>query len=156
MKIVKRLACALLFCLSVPAPWLNATGAKSFNPLEQALVADSQAVAEAQKAKDIESLKRLLTDDFEQVGSEGGLHSKGDVIGDAKDGLLKDYSLYQFAVLPVDENAAIVTYNAIIQTAEGDEPGQAPRYQHFSDLWVKQGEQWRLRFEQSTPLRHID
>jgi hypothetical protein len=32
----------------------------------------------------------------------------------------------------------------------------APRYQKVSDLWVKQGSDWRLKFEQATPVRPID
>jgi hypothetical protein len=39
---------------------------------------------------------------------------------------------------------------------EGDDPGMAPRYQKVSDLWVKQGSDWRLKFEQATPVRPID
>jgi hypothetical protein len=124
-------------------------------PLQQTLIAQTQAVAQAQKSKDGEALKRLLSDDFQQVGSEGRLHDKGDVIGDAKDGKLTDYTLYEFKVLAVDENAAIVTYDAVIHRTEGDDL-LAPRYQHFSDVWVKQGEQWRLRFQQATARRPID
>jgi len=39
---------------------------------------------------------------------------------------------------------------------EGDAPGMAPRYQHISDLWVKQDDQWRLKFQQATAARPID
>jgi hypothetical protein len=42
----------------------------------------------------------------------------------------------------------------VIQMPEDDVP--APRYQHFSDVWVKQGDQWRLRFQQATAKRSID
>jgi hypothetical protein len=38
---------------------------------------------------------------------------------------------------------------------EGDDL-LAPRYQHLSDVWVKQGDQWRLRFQQATARRPID
>jgi hypothetical protein len=64
--------------------------------------------------------------------------------------------VYGAKVLAVNDTVAIVTYDAIIHMTEGDAPGLAPRYQHFSDLWVKQGDQWRLRFQQSTAVRHID
>jgi hypothetical protein len=119
------------------------------------LIAQTQAAALAQKSKDGEGLKRLLTDDFQQVGSEGKLHDKEDFIGDAKDGKLTDYTLYDLKVLTVDENAAIVTYDAVIHMIEGDDL-QAPRYQHLSDVWVKQGARWRLRFQQATARRPID
>jgi len=155
---MKRLVTAVLICLAIPcftqtAP--NTGHTKSLTPLEQTLIDQSEAVARAQKTKDLASLRRLLTDDFERVGSEGGLHSKSDILDDTRDGTLEDYRLYDFNVLPVDENVAIVTYNAVIQMPEEDE-GPAPRYQHFSDVWVKQGDQWRLRFQQATAKRSID
>jgi len=46
--------------------------------------------------------------------------------------------------LPLNENAAVVTYNAVL-------PGEGARYQHLSNVWVKQGDQWKLKFQQSTP-----
>lgn len=155
---MKRLVTAVLICLAIPccaqtAP--NSSRTKPLTPLEQTLIDQSEAVARAQKAKDPASLRRLLTDDFERVGSEGGLHDKSDILDETRDGTLEDYRLYDFKVLPVEENVAIVTYDAVIQMPEEDE-GPAPRYQHFSDVWVKQGDQWRLRFQQATAKRSID
>jgi hypothetical protein len=132
-----------------------AAGTGASTPLQQILIDQTQAVAQAEKSKDGDALKRLLTDDFQQVGSEGKLHDKDEFIGDAKDGKLTDYSLYNLKVLPVDDNAAIVTYDAVIHMTEGDDL-LAPRYQHLSDVWVKQAEQWRLRFQQATARRPID
>lgn len=147
---------AILFCFSMACFAQTSISAKPLSALDQALIANSKAVFEAEKTKDVDSLMRLLADDFEQVGSEGKLHQSDDLLDDAKDGKLEDYSVYGVKVVPVDDTAAIVTYDAIIHMPEGDTPGRAPRYQHFSDLWVKQGDQWRLRFQQSTAVRHID
>jgi len=155
---MKRFAAVILTFWTVPCLAQIATNTartQPLTPLEQTLIGQSEAVAQAQKAKDVEGLRRLLTDDFERVGSEAGLHDKGDTLDDTHDGKLEDYRLYDFKVLPVDENVAIVTYNAVIQISEDDE-GPAPRYQHFSDVWVKQGDQWRLRFQQATAKRSID
>ena len=155
---MKRLVTAILICLAIPCfaqTALNTSRAKPLTPLEQTLIDQSEAVARAQKTKDVASLGHLLTDDFERVGSEGGLHDRSDIVDEARDGALEGYRFYDFKVLPVDENAAIVTYNAVIQMPEEDE-GPAPRYQHFSDVWVKQGDQWRLRFQQATAKRSID
>jgi hypothetical protein len=155
---MKRLVTAVLICLAIPClaqTAANTSRTKPLTPLEQTLIDQSEAVARAQKTKDLRSLGRLLTDDFERVGSEGGLHEKSDILDDTRDGNLEDYRLYDFKVLPVDENVAIVTYNAVIQMPEEDE-GPAPRYQRFSDVWVKQGDQWRLRFQQATAKRSID
>jgi hypothetical protein len=55
----------------------------------------------------------------------------------------------------VDDNAAIVTCDAVIHGTEGDNI-LVPHYQHLSFVWVKQVDQWRLRFEQATARRPID
>jgi hypothetical protein len=157
---MKHWCAYLLFCIVsvIPGTAQNAAGANSkpLEPPEQTLIANTKAVPQAQKDKDVDFLKRTLTDNFQQVGSEGKLHDKEEIVDDAREGKLKDYSVYNAKVLPVDENAAIVTYDCIIQMPEGDAPLMAPRYQHISDLWVKQGDAWRLRFQQATAARPID
>lgn len=143
-----------LFCCSVVGTAQGPGNApKPLSPLEQALIANTKAVPEAQKSKNVDFLKRTLTDDFVFVGSEGRLHDKEEVVESARDGELKDFYTYNLRVLPVDDEVAVVTYDCIIHMAEGDAPGMAPRYQHISDLWVKQDEQWRLRFQQATAAR---
>jgi hypothetical protein len=144
---------AICFVLaSLPA---FAQADKPLSPLEQTLIDSTKAIPEAQKTKNADFLKRTLTDDFRVVGSEGRLHGREEFIGDAADGTLKEYTVYNVHVLPVSETSAIVTYDAVIQEPEGDFD-VAPRYQYFSDLWVKQGDQWKLRFQQATPRRPID
>ena len=129
---------------------------KPLTPLEQTLIASSNAVPEAQKARNVDLLKRTLTADFLAVGSEGKLHDKEEVLQSTREGELKDYSTYNLRVVQVNDEAAIVTYDCIIHMPEGDAPGLAPRYQHISDLWVKQDDQWRLKFQQATVARPID
>jgi len=119
------------------------------------LMAKSKAVSAALKAKDVETLRSLLASDFHSIGSEGKSHEKGDLLGDAKDGNLKDFAFYDPQVTQVDSGVALVTYNLIVTMPEGDDL-LAPRYQKISDLWVRQGSDWKLKFEQSTPLRPID
>ncbi len=146
-----------LFCFSA-AGFAQVSGnpAKPLSPLEQALFANTKAIPEAQKSKNVDFLKRVLTDDFVAVGSEGKLHDKEEILSSAHDGELKDYYAYNLRVVPVNGEAAIVTYDCVIHMPEGDAPGMAPRYQHISDLWVKQDDQWRLRFQQSTAARPVD
>ena len=148
-----------VLCFSFPMAGFAQGSGKSSKPLsalEQMLIANTNAVPEAQKGKNVDFLKRRLTDDYVFVGSEGKLHDKEEILGSARDGELKDYYTYNLRVLPVNDEAAVVTYDCIIHMPEGDAPGMAPRYQHISDLWVKQDDQWRLRFQQATAARPID
>jgi len=151
---------ACIFCFSIAGfstPELAQSGpSKPLSPLEQSLIASTRAIPEAQKTRNVELLKRTLTDDFVGVGSEGKLHDKEEILASAREGELKDYYAYNLRVLPVNDAAAVVTYDCVIHMPEGDAPGMAPRYQHISDLWVKQDEQWRLKFQQSTAARPID
>ena len=148
---------ACFFSVSI-AGFAQAAGnpAKPLTPLEQTLISSTNAVPEAQKARNVDFLKRTLTDDFLAVGSEGKLHDKEEFTQSAHDGELRDFYTYNLRVLPVNDNAAIVTYDCIIHMPEGDAPGMAPRYQHISDLWVQQDDQWRLKFQQATAARPID
>jgi hypothetical protein len=141
--------------LAIPAKAQSPQNRKPLTPLEQTLVDNSKTIPEALKTKNVDLLKRTLADNFYGVGSEGGLHHRDEVIDAAAEGMLKDYTVYNASVFTVDNNNAIVTYNLIVNMPEGD-TDLAPRYQRISDLWVKSGEQWKLKFEQATPLRSID
>jgi hypothetical protein len=123
--------------------------------LEQMLTAKSKALADALKKKDVEFLKRTLADDFNEVWSDGHLYSKYELFGAAQSGAVQEFRPYNMKMLPVSESAAIVTYDCIVAVPEGDED-MGPRYQHISDLWVQQGGEWKLKFQQATPLRAID
>ncbi len=155
LKNLALTACLFSLCV-VTFAQRGGNASKPLSPLEETLIANTKAVPEAQKSKNVDFLKHTLTDDFVLVGSEGKLHDKEEVVESARDGELKDYYTYNLRVLPVDEDSALVTYDCIIHMPEGDAPGMAPRYQHISDLWVKQDDQWRLRFQQATAARPVD
>jgi hypothetical protein len=155
---MKGFVYALFLCFSITGlaqEARNADAARSLTALQRTLIGQSQSLAEAEKSRDLSRLRRLLADDFHQVGSEGSFQGKDEILGDAEEGNLKDYSFYDFRVLSMDENVAIVTYNAVIRKPGGDD-GDAPRYQRFSDVWVNDGTQWRIRFQQATAKRAID
>ena len=121
----------------------------------QGLIAKSEQVQALVKAKDVNALKSSLTDDFRNIGSDGGLRDRNEFIGEAQEGTLRNVSVYNARYVPVDATTGLVTYNVIVDRPEGDDQ-LAPRYQSVVDVWVKQGDEWRLKFEQATPQRHID
>jgi hypothetical protein len=125
------------------------------NPIQTMLFDNTKTIFEAQKTKNASTLDSFLSSDFHEVGSEGMLHDRKEFLDDVGEGYLKEYSLYDAELVPVDESAVILTYKGILRQLEGDDV-LAPRYQHFSDLWVKQGDQWKLKYRQSTPRRPID
>ena len=152
LKTLVLAICLTVFPSAMLAQTVQSQNADSTSAL---LMAKSKAVSAALKAKDVETLKGLLAPDFHSIGSEGKSHEKSDLLGDAKDGNLRDFTFYDPQVIQIDSGVALVTYNLIVTMPEGDDL-LAPRYQKISDLWVRQGSDWKLRFEQSTPLRPID
>ena len=140
---------ALACCAQTPAEQ------KQVTPLQSMLFDNTKVIFEAQKTKNVSTLDGFLSSDFREVGSEGMLHDRKEFLDDVGDGYLKEYSLYDAKLVSVDDNAVILTYKGILRQLEGDDV-LAPRYQHFSDLWIKQGDQWKLEYRQSTPRRPID
>lgn len=142
----------LAFCAVSPSQMSHSQSADS---LAQALIAKSKSVHQAVEAKDLHTLNELMAPDFRMVGSEGQLHDRAELLGTAEEGALRNFMFYSPQVTRIDDNSAIVTYNLIVTMPEGDDL-MAPRYQKISDLWVRSGDDWRLKFEQATPLRSVD
>jgi len=127
---------------------LPLTNRKNLTPLEQTLIANTKAVPAAWKKKDAEFFKTTLTDDFLEVAVDGKVYGKNDVLEGVHIADVQEYSPYDVHVLPINDSAAIVTYDCIVRMRLGEDP--VPRYQHITDIWIKQGEQWRLKFQQAT------
>ena len=123
---------------------------KPLSPLEQTLITAEKAIPEAEIKRDSETLKRLLADDFLQVSIDGKLNDRDEIVGMMSEITIKQFRTYDFKVVPVTENVAIVTYDAILEVTSEDDDIRIPRYQHLSSVWVKQGEQWKLKFQQAT------
>lgn len=116
--------------------------------LAEQLVSLEKALSEAQKKHDRDFYKRTLTDDFISIGTDGKVHPKDEILGDLPSTELVEYRPYNIQVVQLNENAAIVTYDVIVRMVHYDD--ETPRYQHVSSIWVKQGDQWKLKFQQAT------
>lgn len=122
--------------------------AKAQSPEAEQLIALEKALPDAQKKHDRDFYKRTLTDDFVSVGTDGKVHPREEILGDLPSTQLTEYRPYNIQVVPLNEGAAVVTYDAIVRMEHYDD--ETPRYQHISSIWVKQGDQWRLKFQQAT------
>jgi hypothetical protein len=145
---VKKFILIFLLCSAVLA--IGQDSSKALSPLEQTLITAEKAIPEAEMKRDSETLKRLLSDDFLQVSIDGKLNDRDEIIGMMSEITIKQFRTYDFKVVPVTENVAIVTYDAILEVTSEDDDIRIPRYQHWSSVWVKQGEQWKLKFQQAT------
>ena len=116
--------------------------------LAELLVAKEKSLPEAQKRKDLNVFKDITTDDFLEVAADAKVYSKQEMMEGLNSVDLQNYSIYDAKVIPLNDHAAVVTYDAIVQMVVGDE--RAPRYQHISSVWVNQGGKWLLKFQQAT------
>ena len=123
--------------------------AKPLTALEQALISNEKSLIAAKK-KDDATLKSMVTDDFSLVGVDGSLMEKQAAVGELGDSGLIEIMPYDIKVVPIGDDAAIVTYDAVVRKKPEEDQGPPPRYQHFSSVWVKQGDAWKLKFHQST------
>lgn len=100
----------------------------------------------AQERGDAEYVKNALADDFVSIETNGNVTEKVDFVRDIHppERPTTPPTLYEFKVIEVDSNCAVVTYEAVY-------PGnQLEKYQRLSDTWVKEGNRWKLKFQQST------
>jgi len=141
----------LLFsCIATQSVAQAPAFAKPQTPLEQTAISNEKSLIEAKKKDDGPFLKRTLSQDFALVGVDGKLLEGEEAIDNLGDSDIVELTPYDMKVVAVGDDAAIVTYDAIIREAPEEDQGPPPRYQHFSSVWVKQGDQWKLKFHQAT------
>jgi len=142
------LLATLLF--SSLAAWSQANApAPPPTPFEQTLMDAEKGFIDVAKKGDIAFFKRTLSDDFSFVAFDGQLYSRQDMLDQFSGGGV-NVMPYEMKVIPISESAAIVTYNVVLTVPASEDEGPPPRYQHFSTLWVKQGDAWKMKFQQMT------
>jgi hypothetical protein len=118
--------------------------------LEQTAIANEKTLIEAKKKDDGAFFKRTLSPDFSLVGVDGRLLEGQEAVDNLGDSGLVELTPYDIKVVALGGDGAIVTYDAIVREAPEEDQGPPPRYQHFSSVWVKHGDQWKLKFHQAT------
>jgi hypothetical protein len=146
------LFCAVLLIVvaAIPVAAQAPAAPKSPTPLEQPLITSEKTLIEAKKKDDGAFFTRTLSEDFSLVGVDGILlqgHDAADSMGEPD---LLELTPYDMKVVAVNDGVAVVTYDAVVRVAPAEDQGPPPRYQHFSSVWVKQGDQWKLKFHQTT------
>ena len=145
-----RLSAVILFLSALPcAKAAQAPAPKPPSPLEQTLVAAEKDFVAAAKKGDAAYFKRTLTNDFSFVSFDGQLYDRQDMLDQFGDGGL-DLLPYDIKVVSAADGVAIVTYDVVVRVPPSEDQGPPPRYQHFSTVWVKQGDAWKMKFQQMT------
>jgi hypothetical protein len=151
MMKVGWLICAVFFlAVGIAVAAQTPSTARVLSPLEESLIASEKSLIEAKKKDDAAFFKRTVSEDFALVGVDGKLLELKEAVDDLGDSELVELTPYDLKVVAAGDNAAIVTYDAIVRKKPEEDQGPPPRYQHFSSVWVKQGDGWKLKFHQAT------
>jgi hypothetical protein len=142
---------ASLVCSAVTVAGVGQANApaKALTPLEQTLMVAEKSFVDAAKKGDAAYFKRTLTNDFSFVAFDGQLYDRQDMLDQFGGGGL-DLLPYDMKVVRAGDDVAIVTYDVVLRVPAAEDQGPPPRYQHFSTVWVKQGDAWKMKFQQMT------
>ncbi len=117
---------------------------KPVSAFEQQLIDQEKQFLEAIQAKQATVVDRAVADDFQGIATNGDFYDRSEVVESAQAGMPKDTRAYDFHVVKLNDDSAVVAYNLIV-------PGEHPRYRHMADTWAKIDGQWKLKFRQITP-----
>ena len=122
------------------------------SPLERLLEANVKTEWEAFKNKDQKSYSDMLADDFVAIEDDTkGMRNKERAVSEIDQSVVNSYNLFAFRVLPLNPNAALVTYELTMLFP----PKAQVRFKRVlvSELWLKREAQWKMRYYQETRVR---
>lgn len=127
----------------------NLCFAQNANPLQQTLIDAQRAAANAEIKKDAAFFAHGLAEDFTEVDANGDTTDRDDFVKGVSGSDINNILLYNFKLVPLNDGAAVLTYDRVILRSKMDFGSR--RYQHMSSTWVKDGSEWKLKFQQITP-----
>lgn len=118
--------------------------------VQDRLIAREKDLFAAEQRRAFAVIDEELSEDFHEIGSDGQLHTKAEIMPLIKDVKIEDYSLTDFKVLPMGDQCAIVTYAADIKASYKGQ--NFPPKLYLSSVWVRRHGSWQMTFHQATPI----
>ncbi|MGB6386927.1 MAG: nuclear transport factor 2 family protein [Terriglobales bacterium] len=134
------LLCATILTVTL----IFAQTAKADSAFDQQLIDQQKQLLHAAETKNHTAIERDVANDFQGIEINGDFYGKEELVESARNGTPKDTRAYEFQVVKLTKDSAVVAYNLIV-------PGEHPRYRHMADTWAKIDGQWKLKFRQITP-----
>lgn len=145
-RLTTILCLAVLVTSSVPGSGQGqSTQQADASASHQEFVALQKSFIAARERGDAEYIKNAVASGFIGIETNGATTDRAEFIRvqpDEKPG--EPPMLYDFRVVQMGENCAVVTYNGVFPSTPRE------RYQHVSDVWVNEDGHWRLKFQQIT------
>jgi hypothetical protein len=107
---------------------------------------------DALKNRDKKAYGELLAEDYQGVEVDGkGERNKTQALNELAETNVANYTLWGLSVIPLSEDAALITYEVTIQFP----PRSAIRLSrvYISELWVKRAGQWKEVHYQETRVK---
>lgn len=130
--------------VSVTLALSQAPSSKPVSAFDRQLIDQQKQFLQATQTKNATVVDRAVADDFQGIATNGDFYDKSEVVESAQAGMPKDTRAYDFHVVKLNDDSAVVAYNLIV-------PGEHPRYRHMADTWARIDGQWKLKFRQITP-----
>jgi hypothetical protein len=117
------------------------------------IIAREKAVWEAIKTKNYDTMEGMLTDDFIYV-TEDGVHDKKASMDIVKKFEFTEYTLSDFKVIKIDDDAYAVTFSAVAKgTMDGKPLSGKP--ERDSSAWINRGGKWVAAYHQDTSVMEM-
>ena len=129
----------------------NTAATKSAAPSQADAIALEKSAWDTLKKKDYVAFGNMLTSDYIEVGDDG-VFDKAGIIADVKDLNLTNATFSDWKMLPIDNDAVILTYNTTLKgTFKGQEIPPGPY--HSAAVWVNRDGKWQDFYYQQTPAK---
>lgn len=161
MKKILVLVCFLLIVIAgcTPQPTVNNNTVANANqpadtkpaaamPSESDIIAKEKATWDAVKKKDWDAFGALLASDYIEV-LDSGVHDKAASLEGVKDFDLSEVNYSDWKMIPIDKDAAIITYSVTVKAKYKGEDVPAGPYREAS-AWINRNGQWLAIYYQET------
>jgi hypothetical protein len=120
-------------------------------PVSEAdIIAKEKAAWDTLKKKDYDAFGKLLASDYIEI-SDGGVFDKAGIIADVKDFDLADVTFADWKMLPIDNDAVIITYTTTVKGTYKGEPVPSGPYRS-AGAWVDRNGNWQAIYFQQTRI----
>ncbi len=129
----------------------NTTMSKMAAPSEADIIAKEKAAWDTLKTKDYAAFGNMLASDYLEVTDQGVMDKAG-IVADVKDYIPTDVTFADWKMLPIDNDAVILTYNV---TAKATYKGKdiPPGPYRAAAAWVSRDGKWLAFYYQQTPVK---
>jgi hypothetical protein len=129
----------------------NMSMSKTAAPSEADMIVKEKAAWETLKTKDYAAFGNMLASDYIEVTDEGVMDKAG-IVADVKDFIPTDVTFSDWKMLPIDNDAVILTYNLTVKaTYKGKDLPPGPY--RAAGAWVNRDGKWLAFYYQQTPVK---